>query len=103
MRPLALNRESVKHGYILHFAILQDKFDVTLALLNNPSIDSHVQTSIKANLVHLLLVKYDKQPESAKLILDKCVELGVSLNFVDQMNTAPIHIALRKRQYKALE
>lgn len=65
-------------------------------------VNAHVYTSIKANLIHLLFVKYDKNPEKAYKILEKASELGVSLNFIDQMQTAPIHIALRKRQYQAI-
>jgi ankyrin repeat protein len=35
--------------------------------------------------------------------MEECVKLGVNLNLVDTQRAAPIHLALRKRQYAALE
>ena len=53
--------------------------------------------------MHLLFVKYDKDVTLSMQILTKCISLGVDVNLVDQINAAPIHIALRKKQYQAIK
>jgi ankyrin repeat protein len=65
-------------------------------------IDPHITTSIGANIIHLLFVKYDKDPDIAFKILLECVRLGVDVNLVDELDAAPIHVALRKRQYQVI-
>ena len=75
-----LNHYHLKHGYPLHVSLLSHKFDITLRILklikppkgapNQPkfiySPDPAVKSSIGANIVHLLLVKYDKDPKTCK-------------------------------------
>lgn len=63
--PLDLNLQSKKHGYPLHMAILGHKFDVALTLLQNQNLDPNVLNTVGANVIHLLFVKYDKDPEIA--------------------------------------
>jgi len=101
--PLNLNKISLKHGYPLHISILTEKFDIALYILNDPNCDPHVLNTIGANVVHLLFVKYDKDVNLCMKILNKCISLGVDVNLVDQINAAPIHIALRKKQYQAIK
>ena len=66
--PLDLNKQSLKHGYPLHMAILSQKFDIALYLLKM-DVDPHVLNTIGANLIHLLFVKYDKDLSLALQIL----------------------------------
>ena len=101
--PLDLNKISLKHGYPLHISILTEKFDIALDILNHPDCNPHVVNTIGANIVHLLFVKYDKDISLSKRILNRCISLGVDVNLVDQINAAPIHIALRKKQYQAIK
>ena len=70
-----LNKPSSKHGYPLHVAVLSHKFDIAFRMLR---LGKHVVnpsslTSIGANIIHLLLVKYEKDPEWAFKILKLCV------------------------------
>ena len=70
---LDLNRQSLKHGYPLHMAILSHKFEVALELLAmDDRLDPHVLNTVGANVVHLLFVKYEKNPKTAFEILRKC-------------------------------
>jgi hypothetical protein len=87
----------LKHGYPLHISILTEKFDIALDILNDPNCNPHVLNTIGANVVHLLFVKYDKDLSLSIKILNRCISLGVDVNLVDQINAAPIHIALRKK------
>lgn len=97
-----LNKQNEKHGYPLHISIFFHKLEVTLRMLKL-GVDSSVLTSIGANIIHLLFVQYDKDPVSAFQIMEECVKLGVNFNLVDSQKAAPIHLALRKRQYVALQ
>jgi hypothetical protein len=99
-----LQRANIKHGYPIHMAILSHKFEIALRILNmkHNLIDPHITTSIGANIIHLLFVKYDKDPDIAFKILLECVRLGVDVNLVDDLDAAPIHVALRKRQYQVI-
>ena len=56
-------------------------------MLNIPSIDVSVLTSVGANIGHLLFVKYEKDPIMAKEILYKCYHLKVDLNHIRTMTT----------------
>lgn len=67
-----------------------------------PNVDGKVKSNIGANICHLLFVKYEKDPILAKKILLKCLKIGVDLNHVDSLKAAPIHVAIRKRQYQAI-
>lgn len=87
----------------MHIAILTEKFDIALDLLHSPATNPHVLNTIGANIIHLLFVKYDKDAETALRILHRCLDLGVNVNLVDQIYAAPIHIALRKKQYQAIK
>ena len=97
-----MNRQSLKHGYPVHMAILSHKFEIALQLLSMPDVDAHVLNSVGANTVHLLFVKYDKDAEMALKVLKRCIELGVDCNLVDRMQAAPIHLALGKKQYQSI-
>lgn len=101
--PLDLNKLSLKHGYPLHIAILTEKFDIALDLLHSASTNPHVYNTIGANIIHLLFVKYDRDAVTAFRILNRCLALCVNVNLVDQIYAAPIHIALRKKQYQAIK
>lgn len=106
VHPVELNIKSLKHGYgyPLHMAILLQKFDIALQLLQmHDKIDPHCLNTVGANIVHLLFVKYDKDAVTAHQILQQCLQTDVNVNLVDQMQTAPIHIALRKKQYQAIK
>lgn len=93
-----LNRQSLKHGYPLHMAILSHKFEVALQLLSmEEQLDPHVLNTVGANVVHLLFVKYEKDPKTALEILRRCQQLGVKLNLIDRMQAAPLHLALGKK------
>lgn len=93
-----LNRQSLKHGYPLHMAILSHKFDIALELLSmQERLDPNVLNTVGANVVHLLFVKYDKDAVTAFQILKKCADRGVDLNLIDRMQAAPIHLALGKK------
>ena len=70
--------------------------------LGSDIIDPHVLTTIGANIIHLLFVKYEKDPDVAFKILMECIKLGVDVNLVDTLKAAPIHVALRKRQHQAI-
>lgn len=59
-------------------------------------------TSVEANIIHLLFVKFDKDQETAVEILRECIKLGVNGNHIDSLEAAPIHVALRKRQTAAI-
>ena len=87
----------MKNGYPLHMAVLSSKFDITLKMLDIPSLNPNVFNSVGANIVHLLFVKYDKDPEIARKVLEKCIELDIQLNLIDKMMAAPIHLALGKK------
>lgn len=100
--PLRLNQLSLKHGYPLHIAILANKFDIVLDMLNRDDVDPKVMNTIGANCVHLLFVKYDKDSILAYEILKKLIAKGVNVNLVDQIGGSPVHIALRKNQYQAI-
>lgn len=93
-----------KHGFPLHIAVLSHKLDVALRMLRlgPPAIDPHVLTSIGANVVHLLFVKYEKDAVTGFEILKECLKLGLDVNHVDTLKAAPLHVALRKRQYQVL-
>lgn len=103
-----LNACSLRHGYPLHIAILSHKFEIALRMLrisgSGPfSVNASVTSSIGANIIHLVFVKYEKNPELGFKILQQCIKLGtVSLNHIDTLKAAPIHVAIRKRQYQAL-
>ena len=99
---LDVNLHAGEHGYPLHYAIMSEKFDIALALVSSREIDPHVLNTIGANMVHLLFVKYDKEATLAYEILKRSIELGVDMNLVDSIGAAPIHIALRKKQYQAI-
>ena len=71
-------------------------------MINIEEVNPHVLNTIGANLIHLLFVKYDKDTIQAFAILKKCIKRGVNVNLVDQIGAAPVHIALRKKQYQAL-
>ena len=106
VHPVNLNVKSLKHGYgyPLHMAILLQKFDIALQMLEmHDQINPHCLNTVGANIVHLLFVKYDKDAGIARQILKKCLEIGINVNLIDQMQTAPIHIALRKKQYQAVK
>ena len=61
-------------------------------------IDPNVKTfQVEANIIHLLFVKFEKDPDIGIKILRECIKLGVDLNHVDSLQAAPIHVALRKR------
>jgi hypothetical protein len=66
-------------------------------------VDCTVTSSIGANIVHLTFVKYEKNCELAYKILKECVNLKIlNLNHIDNLKAAPIHVAIRKKQYQAL-
>jgi hypothetical protein len=88
-----------RHGYPLHIAVLSHKFEIALRMLDLPGFDPKVLSSIGANIVHLIFVKYDKNPELARKILVKCAQKGVEMNHIDTLKAAPIHVAIRKKQY----
>lgn len=67
--------------------------------LVNPCITSQID----ANLMHLLFVKFDKDPKLAERILREALEMGIDVNHVDKLNATPIHVAMRKRQVLAIE
>lgn len=95
-----LRKVHEKHGCPLHVSILSHKFDVALRMLRlGPLVvDPHMlTTTVQANILHLLFVKFDKDEETATEILSECVKLGVNVNHVDSLEAAPIHLALRKR------
>lgn len=104
-----LNVCSIRHGYPIHIAILSHKFEIALRMLRiakrGPSVppcavDATVTSSIGANIVHLVFVKYEKNPVLGFKILLQCANLGnVNLNHIDTLKAAPIHVAIRKRQY----
>ena len=81
-----LNEFHEKHGYPLHIAILSHRFDIAYRMMKLGksdaivggtefpyAVDTSVTSSIGANIVHLLLVKYDKDCDLAKKILEECV------------------------------
>jgi hypothetical protein len=68
-----------------------------LLKINGIRLDIKVKTSIGANIIHLLFVKYDKEPDTALSILLECIKQGVEVNLIDNLKAAPIHVALRKR------
>lgn len=104
VHPIDINKQSLKHGYPLHMAILSHKFDIACDLMRmTHKIKPDVLNSIGANLVHLLFVNYDNDAVNAFKILKLCIYLKVNPNLVDQIQAAPIHIALRKKQYQALK
>jgi ankyrin repeat protein len=103
VNKLNINQLSSKHGYPLHIAILSSKFDVAIEMLRVPGLDPHVLNTIQANCVHLLFLKYDKEPGPAFEVLKMLVKMKVQVNLIDSIGASPIHIALRKRQYKALQ
>ena len=78
---LDLNKISLQHGYgyPIHMSVLSHKFDTTLLMMENndtrylSNVDYHVLNTIGANIVHLLLVKYDKDTKLGKEVLKKCV------------------------------
>jgi len=100
-----LKRANVKHDYPIHMAILSHKFEIALRILlmNDDLVDPHITTQIGANIIHLLFVKYDKDPELAFQILLECIRKGVDVNHIDDLKAAPIHVALRKRQYLVIK
>ena len=68
-----LNQYHEKHGYPLHIAILSHRFDIALRMMKLSktgdgedgsgfphAVDTTVTSQIGANVIHLLLVKYDK-------------------------------------------
>lgn len=99
-----LHRANIKHGFPIHMAILSHKFEIALRILTirNNLVDPHITTSIGANIIHLLFVKYDKDPDTAFKILLECIRMGVDVNHIDDLDAAPIHVALRKRQYQVI-
>jgi hypothetical protein len=97
-----LNFCNPRHGFPFHIAVLSQKFDIALRMLDLDCIDATVKSNIGANIGHLLFVKYDKDPILAKKILFKCEEHKVDLNHIDTLKAAPIHVAIRKRQYQAI-
>ena len=78
---------------------MTEKFDIALDILNSETANPHVLNTIGANIIHLLFVKYDKDASLSLCILKRCIAIGVDVNLIDQINAAPIHIALRKKQY----
>lgn len=98
-----VNEAHESHGYPLHVAVLSKKMEVVLSLLQVQDTDASALTSFGANIFHLLLVKYDSDRDTCYRILQLCLEKGVDVNHVDTLNAVPIHIALRKKQYKAIE
>ena len=66
-----LNQNSLKHGYPIHIAVLSRKFDIALRMLKLAPgfVDVSVLSSIGANIVHLLFVKYEEDCELAFKIL----------------------------------
>ena len=79
-------------------AILAHKFESALRMLSlKDQIDPHVVNTVRANVVHLLFVKYDKDAVTAFKILKQCVEVGCDLNLLDNLAAAPIHLALGKK------
>ena len=102
-----LNLLNQKHGYPLHIAILSHKFEIAkrLIFLNRryQQVDVSALTTIRANIIHLLFVKYDKDSVLAYEILKECIRQKVNVNHIDDLKAAPIHVAMRKRQYQALQ
>lgn len=67
-----------------------------------PEIRADVLSSVKANLVHLLFVRYDRCPEVALKVLRRALELKLPVNLIDNVGVSPLHIAVRKKQYCAV-
>ena len=89
-----------KHGYPLHISILSHKLDITVRMLKmrNNLVNANILTSIQANILHLLFVKYEKDKVLGKEILTEAVSLGVDANHIDSLEASPLHVAVRKRQ-----
>lgn len=74
-----MNICSQRHGFPLHIAILSHKFEIALRMLRTArfpgrkappfAVDAAVTSSIGANIIHLVFVKYEKNPELAFKIL----------------------------------
>ena len=63
-----------------------------------------VLSQIEANIVHLLFVKYNKNPEMSRQILTECLKVpSLNLNHVDSLKATPLHVAMRKRQHLAVK
>lgn len=66
-------------------------------------VNPTVLTSIGANIIHLLFVKYDKDAILSFKILKECISLKIEMNKIDDLRASPLHVAIRKRQYQALK
>jgi len=111
-----LNEFHEKHGYPLHIAILSHRFDIAYRMMKLGknvhdkggngfpyAVDTSVTSQIGANIVHLLLVKYDKDCDLAKKILGECVKSkSINLNLIDSLKAAPMHVGIKKKQHQAL-
>ena len=64
-----LTKINAKRGYPIHIAIQTGKFEIVLRLLKlareKKLLDPCITSQIDANLMHLLFVKFEKDPKLA--------------------------------------
>ena len=71
----------------MHIAILSHKFGIALRMLKlGPAfVNPTTLTTIGANIIHLLFVKYDKDAIMSFKILKECINQKIDMNLIDDL------------------
>ena len=122
-----LNKSCHKNGFPIHIAVLGHKFDVALRMLHlskedvpqlmdmevndgietfdNVDVNVSVVNAIGAHILHLLMVKFEKDFKMTKKLLYQIVKMRdiIDINLIDSLQACPLHVAMRKRQFEAIQ